>query len=144
MSVAHPEDREAAMSALHMEAGGLLRVFLFIPESALRLLAGAAAGDEWSLGMLGAIADCMHHITDAAARQPALCLTCPAPLRTLPGVTFCCVIPEVARPQHALGSAVCPACAVLPDLEKRAMLALRQIWPNLREISVMPAPEAVQ
>jgi hypothetical protein len=144
MRTVRPEDREATISALHAESNGLFRIYLFGAPDGARLLVGAAAGDPWSLGMLAAINDCGHHITKAPRHEPALCLTCPAPLRRLPGLTFCVAVPEVARPQHALGSAVCSQCAALPDLGNRTMIALRQIWPDLREISVMPGPETVQ
>jgi hypothetical protein len=144
MSAVQPEGRSAALSALHDEAVGLFRVYFFGAPDGVRLLVGAATGDSWSRDMLTAISDSAHHITSAPKRRPALCLTCPTPLRALRGLLFSVVVPEVTRASHALASALCPKCAALPDLEKRAMIALRQIWPDLREISVMPAPDAMQ
>lgn len=144
MSAVQPQDREAAISAIHAEAGGLLRVYLFGASEGARLLLAAACGDGWAYGMLGAINDCARHIVDAPRAAPALCLTCPMPLRELPGLTFCVVVPEATNPHHVLGSAICPACAARPDLERRVTAALRQIWPDLREISVMPGPAGLQ
>jgi hypothetical protein len=144
MSAVQREEREAAMLAFQGESGGVYRVYFFGAPDGVRLLADAVTGDRWSLGMLTAVNDCVRHVLDAPARQPCLCLTCPRPVRELPGLTFCVVLPQISEPHHALGSAVCPACAVLPNLGERAMIALRQMWPDLREISVMPGPETVQ
>jgi hypothetical protein len=144
MSAVHPDARKAAILEIQNDAGGLLRIYFFDAREGARLLVGAAAGDQWSRGMMSAINDCGHHIETAPASAPALCLTCPRPLRELPGLVFCVTVPEVTRPHHALGSAVCRRCAALPHLEKRAMAALRAVWPDLREISVMPGPGTAQ
>jgi hypothetical protein len=136
MSAIRHEDREAAISAIQNDAGGIFRIYFFDAADGARLLAVAAGGDQWARGMMRAINDCARHIEDAPASAPRLCLVCPRPLRTLPGLTFSVVVPEIASPHHALGSAVCRRCAALPDLEKRTMVALRQIWPDLRPLII--------
>jgi hypothetical protein len=144
MSAIRHEDREAAISEIQDAGGGIFRIYFFDAVDGARLLAAATAGDQWARGMMRAINDCARHIEGAPASAPRLCLVCPRPLRTLPGLTFSVVAPEIASPHHALGSAVCRRCAALPHLDKRAVRVLRGIWPHLREISVMPGPETVQ
>jgi hypothetical protein len=141
---ATPAEVHQHLAAVHAEAGGLLRVWRFAPSDGVRLLAAAAAGDAWSYGMLTAISDCVRHITAAPKRRPTLCLACPAPIRTAPGATFIVTVPEITAPRHAIGSAICRACAGRNDLDQRVLVALRGIWPDLRTIEVMPGPEGVQ
>jgi hypothetical protein len=136
MSAIRHEDREAAISEIQDAGGGMFRIYFFDAGDGARLLAAATAGDQWARGMMRAINDSARHIEDAPRRTPRLCLTCPTPLRRLPGLTFTVVVPEIVSPHHALGSAVCRRCAALPDLEKRAMVALRQIWPDLQPLIV--------
>jgi hypothetical protein len=144
MSSATPAEVRQHIAAVHAEAGGLLRLYFLTPEDGWRLMLGAAAGDAWATGMLTAVADCARAIKSAPKRKPSLCLCCPAPLRRPAGLMFCIAVPETGTPRHALGSAICPRCAGRPELESRAAVALRQVWPDLREIRPMPGPETMQ
>jgi hypothetical protein len=132
------------LAAVHAEAGGLLRVWRFAPSDGVRLLLAAEMGDAWARGMLAAISDCVQQVTAAPKRRSVLCLTCPAPIRTATGATFLVTVPGVDEARHALGSAICPACARRGDLDHLILVALREVWPSLREIRPMLGPETVQ
>jgi hypothetical protein len=71
--------------------------------------------------------------------QPALCLLCPKPVGAYRNATFWLVTPEAPRPVHTIGGAICPACARLPDLNARAVAALKLVWPTARQIEVANA-----
>jgi hypothetical protein len=129
---------------VHREAAGVMQILFFDPEAGARLVLGAALGDAWAAGMLVAIADYAQHIAQAPRHKPMLCLTCPTPIRSARGLTFAMTVPAIDGPRHALGSAVCPACAARADLESRALAALRGIWPDIRAIEPVVGPGTVQ
>lgn len=137
-------DLQRHVDAVDAEGGGLVRLHFITPRDGAQLLLAAAAGDDWPLGLLVAISDCVRQIETAPKHAATLCLVCPRELRSVAGAMFCISVPDAATPRHAIGSAICPICAARSDLESRAMTALRGIWPDLRRIEVMPGPERVQ
>lgn len=135
---------ESAVRAISEESAGLIRTYFIGPQEGASLLVASALGDAWCTSMLGAVAHCMQRVANAPKRSPVLCLCCPRPVRHVPDVIFCVVVPEVGHPNQALGCVICPACAREPGLNARALKGLRAVWPQIRQIEVSPGPVTVQ
>ena len=144
MTAATNSDYADAIDRIHAESQGFLRLWFVKPEDGMHLTVASLCGDPWATGLLRATAQCAMRVMRAPRRKPSLCLCCPRAVRRLDGVMFCVAVPEVEHPEQALGAAVCPRCADAPDMGQRAIQAFRCIWPNIREIQVMPGSETVQ
>jgi len=128
----------------HDEASGVMRIYLMSSEDGRRMALAAAAGNAHCAALLRACVDCAQHVAHAAKDRPALCLCCPEPIRDMLGVTICLAVPDTDNPQRAVGGVICKRCAAGSDLSGRAASALRNLWPDLREIEVMPGPGTLQ
>ena len=138
-----PDALDRHITALDREAGGLIRISIVHPEDAPALIVAAMDGDQFSHAILNAVSETARQIAAAPRGSEVLCLVCPAAIRTLPGVAFVVVLPQVSGPHHGLGSAVCPKCAARPDLNGHVTATLRKVWPGLREIQIAPGSEAL-
>lgn len=127
---------EEGVNALHQEAGGLLGVEVIRHGDAMALILASAAGDARASLLLRALGETLEKIRTAPRRSTMLCASCSRPLSD---GKFAVVVamPEIDHPAHGLTLAVCTRCATtIPAITEKAATTLREIWPDLRRISI--------
>ena len=120
------------------EAAGLLELMVVQPDDVRRLIALAEAGDPDADRQLQMVSGALMRIQRAPRAAPALCGTCPRPLRN---GKFSIVIASPAREgfSHALTLAICHRCGTShAAVERAAVIALRRIWPESRQVAIDP------
>ena len=118
------------------EAAGLLTLLVVRRADLPGLMLDALGGSDKAVQLLQQALDTATAIEAAPRRQPMLCARCPRALR---GRQYAVVIarPACDDPSTGLALAVCPKCG--PDLatiQAAAHVALRRIWPGLREVTI--------
>jgi hypothetical protein len=117
-------------------AGGLLTLHVFRRADLPALLEQARAGDHKAFQLAGALENTLMGIDTAPRRRPALCGSCPRPVRG-DNLSIVIVCPESADASHGLGLAICKRCATEPDaILANAVVALRRIWPDARPVTI--------
>jgi len=77
-----PQDQfEARLAEIQAAGGGALEVHVIGPRDAAGLMAGATYGDAAADRLLRVLGSALRQIQAAPVSEPALCGTCPAPLR---------------------------------------------------------------
>jgi hypothetical protein len=125
------------LRAVQTESGGVMRMFLVELADQDAILSAAMEGDRNAGHLLQLVGQALFQIEDAPRRKPALCLCCPRPIRKIKdAAVFCFILPDVASPEHRIGTAVCEKCAIHADLLERATIAFRRLWPDLRTVDI--------
>jgi hypothetical protein len=119
----------AGVLRVHHEAQGRVMIYLM---TGLDLLLGLASGDRETATLARAGMKTAATMLEATlAGRPMLCGCCPAEI----GVDFVIMlaVPARAKPENAMGFALCPACI---DDPAAPMTALRRCWPDFRELII--------
>lgn len=125
------------MQSVNDEAAGILRLEVFQPSDLPDLVLAALAGDAEAGGFARAINTALGNIARAPRRRPALCGSCPRPVRRNTAFTIVIAVPDRDEPSNAVTLAICSRCGVThDDVRNRAVEALRRIWPDGRLIQV--------
>ena len=129
-------DLQEGVQRVHNEAGGLLRLQVIRRSDLPGLALDALAGDAEAAELLRQAQDTAAAIEAAPRHRLMLCGSCPRGLRDR---KYAIVIarPACADPTTALAMAICPRCGPTPGaIQAAARVALRAIWPELRDIQV--------
>lgn len=135
-----PESRAewvAGMEAVQERSGGTLEIEVIRPVDAVDILGAALAGVPDAMRTMRALVDTAKRIEAASrTRKPMLCGSCPRPLLNNK-FSFVLAYPARTDPINAVALAICRKCGTTrEDIQQKAIVALRRIWPNLRPITV--------
>jgi len=121
---------------VHEQAGGVLELTVIEQEDVSELLACARSGDR-EAGLLAALlSKTLHNILDAPRSQPALCGRCSEALRS-GRFAVALVLPLRGDVTVGVGLAICHRCATTrADVQKMALVALQDLWPDLKPVTV--------
>jgi len=119
------------------EAGqGILSVFIVRPDDFPLLLAEAETGRAEAEGLIIGLVNNLRQITEAAPRNPVLCLCCPRPIRDPYRITFAFMAPDLPS-REAIGMAICRRCAKGAGLEARVIKAIKtHLLPDCRKLDI--------
>ena len=128
------------------EGGGLFDIYVFqLEQIDALLLAAFVGGDAAAKRLIRPVANAAARIFSAPRKKPALCLTCPRPVR---GRTAVCSFCRIATARRRGSVAACVRGAQpwrQRVLSARVQTAVRRIWPNARTIGrVSEGPGVVQ
>jgi hypothetical protein len=129
-------DIAALIDRISHAAGRALTIHTLTPGDALTLARAAESGSAHALKLMESVRYMIERIQQA--EPPALCLTCPTVIRSPRGVTMVLTGAGLDYPGDQAGSAVCPSCAQLPDIDARIMSALEGFWGKLNPVDVHP------
>ena len=128
---------QAGVDRLQVEAGGVLELIIVRPPDAVGILGEAIAGSETAARIFRAVSTAATGIAAAPRHRPMLCVSCPRPLRKKTPCSFVLVLPKRADAAEGLTLAVCAKCATKrEDIQVKALVGLRRIWPDLRPIEI--------
>lgn len=140
MQAAEPMTREAwaaSMRRLHEEAAGVVGVTILQPRDMPELMAAALAGDPMAVGLLRTATDTINRIEAAPRRRPMLCGSCPRPLKVKKGLSIVVATPDKDAPEQCLALAICTRCGTtVEEVQEKAVVALRRIWPDTRQVTI--------
>ncbi len=133
---AAPEDWAASMRRIGEEAAGMVTLDVVRRCEMPDLLAEALAGDAEAAWLLRTVRHCLPLIRNAPAQAPMECACCCKPLRDS-RFAIGVVRPGTANPAHGLTLAICLRCGpTVGAIQAAAGKALRQLWPDLRLVTV--------
>ena len=124
------------MQAVHDEAAGVLSVEVVQMPDLPRIRGAALAGNADAQRVLQVVRHALQGIVEAPRRKPMLCGHCPRPLA---GGRFSIVaaFPSRDDASRGLALAICDGCGGTRDqVMEKAVLALRRIWPDGRQVAV--------
>jgi hypothetical protein len=130
-------DLERHLRAIQTAGQGVVKIHMLTPDMAAPLLLACAAGSDEAWALARAVEGIINRVSALPRRRPLLCAVCPAPLRSVWGLTIIVAAPDVpdtVRP--AVSFAACAKCSRLPDLQQRVQAVLRQAWPEGRMLDV--------
>ena len=135
MTAAHDE-WAASIYRIGDEVAGMLTLDVVWQCDMPGLIVEALGGDVEAVWLLQSVRRCLVGIQDAPAHAPMECAHCCKPLR---GGRFAIGVarPDTSNPAHGLCFAICPRCGpTLEAIQAAAVAALRQLWPDLRRVSI--------
>ena len=131
-----PPTLDDGIRAMHAECGGALIVQVIRPPEALALVAQACSGDAQADAVLDAFMQVLRRVEAAPKHEPALCVACSRP-PVGNAFNVAVAIPMRDVPGHALGFIVCEPCGITTAaIRGHAIAACREIWPDLRQVTV--------
>ena len=129
-------DLQAGVQRVNDEAGGVLRLQVIRRSDLPGLALDALAGDAEAAELLRQAQDTAAAIEAAPRHRLMLCGSCPRGLRDR---KYAVVLarPGCDDPTMALAMAICLRCGPTPGaIQAAARVALRRIWPDLRDLQV--------
>lgn len=125
-----------AIAQMHAEAAGRIDIRLAHATDGPALLLAALGGDTDAATLVPAFTSAMERVRQSPKSQPALCATCPRPLRGR-DFTIALAFPASDAPTGGLGFGICHACGDdLAELQRKSLDALRRIWPSARSVII--------
>ena len=124
------------MTAIHEEAAGLMSLDIILREDMPAVIVAAAGGNvqagELAMRVNGVLSD----ILAASTSEPKLCAVCSGPLAQ-GRFALALAVPACDAPINSLAMAVCTDCAATrEDVRAKATDVLRQIWPDVRRVTI--------
>lgn len=133
---AKPDAWAEGVQRIHAASGGVVAINVIWHGDLPGLVARAMAGDRNAIRLAAVTASTVGQIDRAPRRRPALCATCPRPVRRFK-FTVAVVLPERDDASEGMGLAICQHCATTPAaVMVKAVSALSRIWPESRTIDV--------
>jgi hypothetical protein len=126
----------ATIEAIQDEAVGVFGIDIVRPGDFAHLMSTALEGNLHAMRVARAVASTVAEIGEAPPDKPRLCASC---TNALSDIAFSVVLvtPEREDPTNALGMGICAECATtIPDINAKAVEALKRIWPNSRGFTV--------
>lgn len=124
------------IQAVHEEAAELMQLDIVHQSQVPEMAFAALAGDRDALRLLQQIAQFLAQVERAPRRNPALCVSCPRPLRK---GRFLCGVATPARDdaQQGLGIGICEHCASDAETARpKVMAAMRRTWPSAETVDI--------
>src|SRR6516225_11037005 len=106
-----PDAFEAALDRMEASGGGLYSLLLLYGETAVSIIAAAAAGDRTAIAYVSCIRGFLQHCRSAPKKHAPLCLSCPRELywRHMPRV-IAVAVPAGPHPVDAMVCGLCRHC----------------------------------
>lgn len=141
MSAAAKAKLAANLTQVGIEAAGVLAVSYLRHVDVPQALHDAIMGDTTAERLLRTAKLTVERIAAAGPRTPVLCVSCPRPVRRCDAYVVGLALPWRADPSQGVAFVLCESCAATDNLDERAAVGLRRIWPDLRCVSVNSAAE---
>ena len=124
------------------QSGGLMRLEIIRPYDAAVLMLEAAGGNVEARRTLMVVNDALDRIAAAPCRKPSLCGSCPRQVRKIK-FAIAIATPQRDDATRVLAVAICERCATEPeDIERKALDAIRRLWPSARPVVAVPTHAA--
>ncbi len=125
-----------SLERIQAEGAGVFDILVLQPSDAPDILADALAGDPQAPMLLRTMGSTIASIEEAPRRARKLCACCPRPLRR-GRYSIGLVLPRRDSPTEALAMGVCVCCGTEREaIRAKLGVALRRIWPDLRQVKI--------